>query len=65
MRDLRQDARLIDERILVAEQHIAVADRDHVVVEYALINDIRVLLSEDGARIGQPVAACDGLGCFQ
>ena len=55
----------MEEGLLVEEEHILVAHRDHVVVEHPLIDHVRVLLDEDGALFPEPVQTGDGLAGLQ
>ncbi|SST08315.1 Uncharacterised protein [Acinetobacter baumannii] len=55
----------IEEGVLVMEQHLAIAHRDHIVVEHALVDHRRVLLSVDHSGLAQPVQTRDGLAGFQ
>ncbi len=50
----------IEECVLVIEQHLTVADRNHIVMEYPLINDRRVLLTIDHAGFAQTVQPRNG-----
>ena len=49
--------RLVGKGLLVVEQDVAVADRDHVVVEHALVDHVRILRREHGAGRVQAVQA--------
>ena len=49
----------------MVEQHLAIAHRDHVVVEHTLVDHRRVLLGVDHAGLAQPVQARDGLAGLQ
>ncbi len=60
--DFLQHRGLVDVGALVAEQHAAVADRDHVVVEHAGVDRVGILLREDSARRVEAMAASDGGG---
>ncbi len=53
------DRLLVDERALVREQRVAVADRDHVVVEHARVDHVRILLRIDRRFFGEAVAMRD------
>src|SRR3546814_8333404 len=44
------------------EQHFKIADRDHVIVEHALIDDIGLLSYKKGLRIAQAMQPRDRLG---
>ena len=58
---------LMGKRLLVAEQHLAVGNGNHVVVEHALVDHIRVLLGEnhlgriDLVQAGNGLAGCQRL----
>ena len=56
---------LFDKRILMAEQHIGVADGDDVIVEYSSINHIRILLRENHTFVIESVQARNCLRGFQ
>ncbi|MNG93269.1 hypothetical protein D3C79_522270 [compost metagenome] len=63
--DLGQGRLGMEEGLLVEEEHILVAHRDHVVVEHPLIDHLRVLLNKYGALFPQAVQAGDGLAGLQ
>ena len=59
-----QHVGLLDPRLLVAKKHAAVAHRDHVVVEHAGVDRVRMLLRENGAGRVEAMVPRDRLARF-
>ena len=51
--------------MLMMEQHVAVADRNHIVMEHAVVDGRRILLSEYGIFRIQPMQPCNRLAGFE
>ena len=60
MREFGQHGALLHVGKLVAEQHVAMAHGDHIVVEDAGVDGERILLREDDALGREAVTARDG-----
>ena len=52
-------------RLLVAEQNLAVRDGNHVVMEHALVDHMRVLLGKNHLRRIDLIQTRHGLACRQ
>ncbi|MNE00218.1 hypothetical protein D3C80_926220 [compost metagenome] len=55
----------VEKGILVIEQDFAVTHRNHVVMEYALVDDGWILLGEDHSLLAQAMQAGNGLRGFE
>ena len=63
--DLGVERGFVGEGVLVVEEHLLVRDGDDVVVEGAGVDGFGRLAGVDGAGVGEPVLARDGLAGFE
>ena len=61
--ELLQELRLVNKRLLVAEQHLTVGNGNHVVMKHALVDHLRILLGKNHLRRINLVQPRNRLAC--